>query len=156
MKREIWRWFKEVILRLKFGELLPWYFVWMRWLVFPILSIRFYQYTDFMFEPWNDRMTIFGVDYSLSLFEHFAKADDRPFQIINKDDKKVTIRIIDGCHDCPMKPIYPKRWEIRCQYCNAIIKDGGFFSMSGIFVSHSCAKEECLRKLLKEADDENK
>lgn len=88
MRKKIWIFIKYKIFRIKEGGIVPKWLIWIRYILFPIHTIRCWPEADPRYEPWNDTFTIFGQRYSGGLFRDWAE-DGMPegsnFRFLNRD-----------------------------------------------------------------------
>ena len=96
MRKKIWRFIRSKIFKIGEGVVCPKWLAWVRYILFPIVSIRYCPNADPRYEPWNDEFCIFGVRYTGELFRSLAKdgiAEDQWFRVIKREDGVITI----GC-----------------------------------------------------------
>lgn len=88
MRKKIWRFIVDRIVRHPESTLLPKWLIWIRYILFPIYTIRYWPSADPRYEPWNDVLIIFGQRYSGDLFREWAKngmPEGSNFRFLNRD-----------------------------------------------------------------------
>lgn len=88
MRKKIWRFIRNKIFRIGENTIIPKWLIWIRFVLFPIQTIRCWPEADPRYEPWNDSLTIFGQRYSGELFREWAEngmPEDTIFRFVNRN-----------------------------------------------------------------------
>jgi len=87
-RKKIWLFIIYKIFRIEGGTIVPKWLIWIRFLLFPIHTIRYWPDADPRYENWNDIMVIFGQRYSGHLFREWAAGgmpEGNMFRFVKRD-----------------------------------------------------------------------
>lgn len=97
IRRSIWIYIKKIF-RIKNGEIVPKWLIWIPYILFPIYAIRVLPGSNFKWEPWDDIFTIYGTRYTSAFFRFMGKHGapiGSTFKIIDKGYNTISIEILE-------------------------------------------------------------